>query len=157
MRHLETIEDIEQAIADGYTVYAGTDNYVVIRDCVPQYLIKCLSNDYYIGLQHTDQCTCGNCQASDNGPALNADRFYTYDKPTGEKAQHWICKVEMQTDPDSYKTVLVDQVYFDGTCDNALEHFKRFSKIRKYIGQAGYLITMQANSVIIQDEREIAR
>ena len=41
----------------GKTVYWHHNGYQVIKDSIGQYLIKCLWNDYCIGLTHKDGIT----------------------------------------------------------------------------------------------------
>ena len=50
-------QQIRTAIDDGKTVYWHHDGYQVIKDSIGQYLIKCLWNDYCIGLTHKDGIT----------------------------------------------------------------------------------------------------
>lgn len=49
-----SLNDIEIAIYNGYTVYWKNKNYQVIKDKIGQYLIKCLSNSYCVGLTSVD-------------------------------------------------------------------------------------------------------
>lgn len=49
-----SLSDIEIAIYNGYTVYWKNKNYQVVKDKIGQYLIKCLSNSYCVGLTTTD-------------------------------------------------------------------------------------------------------
>ena len=49
-----TLFDIQTAIYNGYTVYWKSNNYQVVKDKIGQYLIKCLSNSYCVGLTRTD-------------------------------------------------------------------------------------------------------
>lgn len=49
-----SLSDIELAIYNGYTVYWKNNNYQVIKDKIGQYLIKCLSNSYCVGLTSVD-------------------------------------------------------------------------------------------------------
>ena len=50
-------QQIRDAIDAGKTVYWHHDGYQVIKDSIGQYLIKCLWNDYCIGLTHKDGIT----------------------------------------------------------------------------------------------------
>ena len=49
-----SLGDIESAIFNGYTVHWKNKNYRVIKDKIGQYLIKCLSNNYCVGLTRSD-------------------------------------------------------------------------------------------------------
>jgi len=49
-----SLSDIETAIYNGYRVHWKNDNYLVLKDRVGQYLIKCLSNSHCVGLTRTD-------------------------------------------------------------------------------------------------------
>jgi hypothetical protein len=49
-----SLSDIETAIYNGYSVYWKNYNYQVIKDKIGQYLIKCLSNSYCVGLTKAD-------------------------------------------------------------------------------------------------------
>jgi hypothetical protein len=60
----ETAEEIKAAVDSGKTVYVDSMAYVVIKDNIPQYLIKCMINDYCIGLTHKD------------GKTLNGTEFF---------------------------------------------------------------------------------
>lgn len=66
-----TLDEIKAAIDEGRPVYHQTPNYRVIRDNLGQYLIKCQSNDYCIGLTWQD------------GQTLNGKpyEFFTGPKP----------------------------------------------------------------------------
>jgi len=50
-------QQIRNLVDTGKTVYCDSESYVVIKDSIGQYLIKCLLNDYYIGLTHRDNTT----------------------------------------------------------------------------------------------------
>ena len=52
-----TLGEIKHAVLSGKTVHWATGNYVVIHDEIGQWLIKCLVNDYCIGLTHRDGVT----------------------------------------------------------------------------------------------------
>jgi hypothetical protein len=52
-----TLEEIKQAIADGKTVHCGNEGYVVVKDRLGQYLIKCTSNGHCVGLTWKDGIT----------------------------------------------------------------------------------------------------
>ena len=45
-----TVKEIKQAVDDGIRVEMSNGNYVVIKDRIGQYLIKCLDNDHVVGL-----------------------------------------------------------------------------------------------------------
>ena len=49
-----SFSDIEMAIYNGYTVHWKSSNYQVVKDKIGQYLLKCLSNSYCVGLTRTD-------------------------------------------------------------------------------------------------------
>jgi hypothetical protein len=49
-----TLQEIKNAVDEGRAVYHGDINYRVIKDSIGQYLIKCESNDYCIGLTWQD-------------------------------------------------------------------------------------------------------
>lgn len=49
-----SLSDIETAIHNGYRVHWKNDNYLVLKDKIGQYLIKCLSNSHCVGLTRTD-------------------------------------------------------------------------------------------------------
>ena len=49
-----SLSEIEIAIYNGYKVYWKNTNYQVIKDKIGQYLIKCLSNSYCVGLTRSD-------------------------------------------------------------------------------------------------------
>ena len=49
-----SFSDIEMAIYNGYTVNWKNSNYQVVKDKIGQYLLKCLSNSYCVGLTRTD-------------------------------------------------------------------------------------------------------
>ena len=49
-----TLAEIKTALADGKRVFHQSMNYEVIADSIGQYLIKCRSNDYCIGLTWRD-------------------------------------------------------------------------------------------------------
>lgn len=50
-------QQIRDLVDSGKIVYCDTESYVVIKDSIGQYLIKCLDNDYCIGLTHRDNTT----------------------------------------------------------------------------------------------------
>jgi len=52
-----TLEEIKQAIDDGKTVHWSNPSYVVVKDNLGEYLIKCTSNDHCIGLTWADGVT----------------------------------------------------------------------------------------------------
>lgn len=52
-----TIEEIKKAVNDGKTVYVGNTAYVVTKDSLDQWYIKCKLNGYLIGLAHSDGIT----------------------------------------------------------------------------------------------------
>lgn len=49
-----SLDDIQTAIYNGYTVYWKNRGYEVIKDKIGQYLIKCTANSYCVGLTRTD-------------------------------------------------------------------------------------------------------
>jgi len=51
------LSEIKQAIENGLTVYCGNLSYVVVKDKLNQYLIKCTSNNSCIGLTWADNTT----------------------------------------------------------------------------------------------------
>jgi hypothetical protein len=50
-------QQIRDLVDAGKTVYCDTKSYVVIKDSIGQYLIKCPDNGYCIGLTHRDNVT----------------------------------------------------------------------------------------------------
>lgn len=52
-----TLDEIKAAVDAGQTVYCGSPGYVVIKDSLGQYLVKCVFNNYYIGLTWQDGMT----------------------------------------------------------------------------------------------------
>lgn len=63
--YLHGVTAIKKAVDEGQKVYADTKAYVVVKDSIEQYLIKCLFNSYCIGLTWAD------------GITLNGTNFYT--------------------------------------------------------------------------------
>lgn len=51
------LREIKQAVDEGKTVYCGSLMYQVIKDKNNEYLIKCTSNGYCIGLTWSDGTT----------------------------------------------------------------------------------------------------
>ena len=49
-----SLDDIKTAIYNGYRVHWKSNNYLVLKDKLDQYLIKCLSNSYCVGLTRSD-------------------------------------------------------------------------------------------------------
>lgn len=49
-----TLEEIKNAVDDGKTVHWSSTLYKVIKDNLNEYLIKCTSNGFCIGLTWTD-------------------------------------------------------------------------------------------------------
>ena len=49
-----TLQEIKSAVDRGQSVKWGNKLYDVIKDSLGQYLIICSSNQYTIGLTHTD-------------------------------------------------------------------------------------------------------
>jgi hypothetical protein len=45
-----TLQEIKDAVLAGKTVCWGNDNYEVIVDNIPQWLIHSKTNDHYVGL-----------------------------------------------------------------------------------------------------------
>ena len=68
--YLKSIEDIKEAVDKGFTVHVDTDNYVVIKDSVPQYLIHSRFNNHYIGLH--------GMKGTPYERQLNGGEFYFY-------------------------------------------------------------------------------
>lgn len=52
-----TLTQIKTAVELGLTVHYENDAYIVIKDSVGQWLIKCLINNYCMGLTWTDGVT----------------------------------------------------------------------------------------------------
>ena len=51
------LQEIKSAVEAGKNVYHGSGLYKVIKDSKNQWLIKCTSNGYCIGLTHKDGVT----------------------------------------------------------------------------------------------------
>jgi hypothetical protein len=51
------LEEIKQAVEAGHTVHWASEGYVVIRDEIGQWLIRCLPNGHCIGLTRRDGVT----------------------------------------------------------------------------------------------------
>ncbi|MBI6727142.1 hypothetical protein RYA05_04220 [Pseudomonas syringae pv. actinidiae] len=52
-----SLNEIKDAVEAGKAVHWANTGYVVIKDRVGQFLIKCTSNDSIIGLTHRDGVT----------------------------------------------------------------------------------------------------
>ena len=52
-----TLEEIKKAIEEGKRVHWSHSGYVVVKDNIGQYFIKCLSNNHCIGLTWLDGVT----------------------------------------------------------------------------------------------------
>lgn len=52
-----TLEEIKTAVESGKTVHWASPFYVVVKDRIGQWLIKCTANGYCIGLTHLDNVT----------------------------------------------------------------------------------------------------
>ena len=52
-----TLTEIKSAVMAGKTVNWKQRNYVVLKDSIDQWLIKCTDNDSCIGLTHRDGLT----------------------------------------------------------------------------------------------------
>lgn len=52
-----TLQEIKDAVNSGKTVFVGSRGYVVVKDELDQWLVKCAYNDYCIGLTHADGVT----------------------------------------------------------------------------------------------------
>lgn len=52
-----TLNEIKEAVEAGKTVHWASANYVVIKDRIGQWLIKCVSNNSCIGLTWRDGVT----------------------------------------------------------------------------------------------------
>ena len=50
-----TLKEIKKAIEENKKVFWASDIYEVIKDKNNNYLIKCIINDYCIGLTHKDK------------------------------------------------------------------------------------------------------
>ena len=50
-------QEIKTAIEYGKRVFWSKDSYEVIKDSIPQFLIKCHINGHCIGLTHSDGIT----------------------------------------------------------------------------------------------------
>lgn len=66
-----TLTEIRAAVEAGKPVYWASRSYQVIRDCIGQWLIKCLSNGSCIGLTWRDGITL-------NG---KPEEFFTDEEP----------------------------------------------------------------------------
>jgi hypothetical protein len=66
---LESIAEIKNAVNKGRKVYCGNSAYLVIKDKVGQWLIKCSLNGYCIGLHGQ--------VGTDYENQLNGENFYT--------------------------------------------------------------------------------
>ena len=66
-----TAEEIRKAVDQGEKVFCGSEIYEVIKDKNNEYLIRCIKNDYCIGLTNRDNIT------------LNGEDFYI--KETAQK------------------------------------------------------------------------
>ena len=51
------LQEIKAAVESGKTVHWGNDAYVVVKDKYDQWFIKCLLNNYCIGLYWADGVT----------------------------------------------------------------------------------------------------
>lgn len=56
------LKEIKDAVLAGKTVCWGNDNYEVIVDNIPQWLIHSKSNDHYWGLTHQDGITMNGAE-----------------------------------------------------------------------------------------------
>lgn len=52
-----TLQEIKTAVEQGKTVYWSATNYLVIKDSLGQFFIKCLNNNNCIGLTWADGTT----------------------------------------------------------------------------------------------------
>lgn len=66
-----TVTEIKNAVMNGKTVYRCNPDYIVICDKHGQWLIKCQSNGYCIGLTWTDEITLNDKE----------ENFYISDEP----------------------------------------------------------------------------
>jgi hypothetical protein len=66
-----TLKDIKKAVDEGKDVHWGNLSYIVIKDGIGQYLIKCKLNNSIIGLDY------------DNGEKMNGkeDEFFIRGDP----------------------------------------------------------------------------
>ena len=58
-----TLTEIKSAVMAGKTVNWKQRNYVVLKDSIDQWLIKCTDNDSCIGLTHRDGLTMNGEEA----------------------------------------------------------------------------------------------
>jgi hypothetical protein len=49
-----TLQEIKDAVNQGKNVYVGNKSYMVVKDVKDQWFIKCLFNNYFIGLTWRD-------------------------------------------------------------------------------------------------------
>lgn len=63
-----TINEIKKAVDEGKTVFADTENYIVVKSR-DYYSIKCLLNNWYCGLHGLEGTKSAN--------KLNANKFYS--------------------------------------------------------------------------------
>jgi len=68
-----TAQQIRDLTDAGVTVYCGNTGYEVIKDNIGQYMIRCKSNDYCVGLTWQD------------GVTLNGTDFFTAEDVTTKK------------------------------------------------------------------------
>lgn len=67
---LTTPQEIKDAVDAGKTVYAGSGIYLVIKDKIGQYLIKCTANGSCVGLTGQEGTKYEN--------RLNGSDFHTF-------------------------------------------------------------------------------
>ena len=53
MNKFNSIKDVKIAVDNNQKVYWEHEGYVVFKDSIGQYLVKCLANDYIIGLHES--------------------------------------------------------------------------------------------------------
>lgn len=51
------LQEIKAAVESGKTVHWSNSLYVVVKDRIGQWFVKCTSNNHHIGLTHTDGVT----------------------------------------------------------------------------------------------------
>ena len=53
MIRFNSIKDVKIAVDNNLPVYWEHEGYIVFKDNIGQYLVKCLANDYIIGLHES--------------------------------------------------------------------------------------------------------
>ena len=57
-----TVSEIKTAVSEGKTVHWASKIYIVIKDRIGQYLVKCTLNDHMIGLTWADGTTLNGAE-----------------------------------------------------------------------------------------------